>query len=285
MSGEITLFTKSAGALSKRISIDANGKIVSDGSECRMSAGVAKRMPNMSAENLAKTISNIPSDSAIAIGALIHDAGAEPNVVAARKLKDAADGTIARTTQFLEFRKGAPGWMLLDFDRKGMPAEIASRIDAAGGIFNLISDLFPALLSCPVVRRPSTSSGLYHAETGQQFAASGGEHIFINVADAGDIPRALGRFSPAGVSEPVEPNITLCQDARNLVVSIPAPERLTTVVASSVPRSRLYRSVSEDVFQFPNAAAASSAFADLGRAASSCTGTPSGSSTIASRGR
>jgi len=93
--------------------------------------------------------------------------------------------------------------------------------------------------------------------------------------DTGDIPRVLGRFSPAGVSEPVEPNITLCQDARNLVVSIPAPERLTTVVASSVPRSRLYRSVSEDVFQFPNAAAASSAFADLGRAASSCTGTTS----------
>lgn len=88
-----------------------------------------------------------------------------------------------------------------------------------------------------------------------------------------DVPRVLGRFSPESVSQPVDPIITLCQDANSELVTIPAPMRLTTVTINSISGARLYRSVAENVYQYPNEQAAASAFTSLTRSASACSGT------------
>jgi hypothetical protein len=41
------------------------------------------------------------------------------------------------------------------------------------------------------VVRASTSSGLFHAQSGQRYPSSGGEHIYLAVADAADVERFL----------------------------------------------------------------------------------------------
>ena len=90
-----------------------------------------------------------------------------------------------------------------------------------------------------------------------------------------DVPRVLGRFSPESVSSQVDPIITLCQDANSELVTIPAPTRLTTVTISSVPGARLYRSVVENVYQYPDEQDATSGFTSLTQSASACSGTTS----------
>ena len=89
---------------------------------------------------------------------------------------------------------------------------------------------------------------------------------------ASDIPRALGRFPAVTTSSPVDPIITLCQDAGYALVSVPAPQRLTSVTTNAT-RGRLYRSITEDVYRFDSPAQTATAFAGLVTAAARCTGT------------
>jgi hypothetical protein len=50
---------------------------------------------------------------------------------------------------------------------------------------------FAGLASAAIVCRASTSAGIFNAETGAQFVKSGGSHIYVAIADAADIPRAI----------------------------------------------------------------------------------------------
>ena len=56
---EITLFTKSGGPLTKRISLTADGLLKSDGSECFMARGTAQRVGIISAKEFAKLIGGL----------------------------------------------------------------------------------------------------------------------------------------------------------------------------------------------------------------------------------
>ena len=94
----------------------------------------------------------------------------------------------------------------------------------------------------------------------------------LMVAD--DIPRILGRFPAVGISEPVDPIITACQDAGYRLVSVPAPQRLTSVTTNA-STARIYRSVTEDVFRFDSSAAATTSFTGLVATAAGCAGTTS----------
>lgn len=89
---------------------------------------------------------------------------------------------------------------------------------------------------------------------------------------ASDIPRVLGRFPAVSTSSPVDPIITLCQDADYGLFSVPAPQRLTSVTTSAT-RGRLYRSITEDVYRFDSPAASATAFTGLVTEAARCTGT------------
>ena len=89
---------------------------------------------------------------------------------------------------------------------------------------------------------------------------------------ASDIPRVLGRFPAVSTSSPVDPIITLCQDANYALFSVPAPQRLTSVTTNS-SRGRLYRSITEDVYRFDSPADSATAFAGLVTEAARCTGT------------
>jgi hypothetical protein len=188
---EFTLFTKpDAGCLSKRISLKADGSILSDGSECVMGRGVACRAIALDVGDFAEWIGRCGSDQAFALGRLRRDLADEIQVVTKAK-RVANPGAIARSSEFLGYRKGAPAYALLDYDIKGMPAEVKGRIKALGGFWPALVSVVPKLEGVAGVVRRSTSAGLFRRDTGEALSSSGGLHVYILAKDGADINRFL----------------------------------------------------------------------------------------------
>ena len=137
MNPEITLIKKSSPnpIISKRIFLDEQGKVCSDGSQCFMAHGSATRAAAETAADLAKHIIACGADQAIALGALRADVPDPAQITTSAKLKD-NPGAITRSRDFIDYCPGAPAWTLIDFDTKGMPANVATSIEAAGGMWN-----------------------------------------------------------------------------------------------------------------------------------------------------
>ena len=189
---EITLITKRGNdpTLSKRIFLDEAGALRSDGSQCRMAEGVATRLVAASAHDLARHIAACGPDQAIALGALKPGLPSPATIVTKQNL-GANLGAIARSRDFIDYQPGAPGWMLIDFDAKGMPPEVAASIEALGGVWSALTTVAPGLKDAARVSRASTSSGLSRQDTGEQIADAGGLHIYVPVKDGSDVNRFL----------------------------------------------------------------------------------------------
>jgi hypothetical protein len=189
---EITLIKKSGPnpVMSKRIFLDEQGKVCSDGSQCLMAQGTATRATTETAADLAKHIVDCGTEQAIALGALRANLAIPAEITTIAKLKDKPDA-ITRSRDFIDYCPGTPAWALIDFDNKGMPDNIASSIEAAGGMWNALLTVAPGLRRAARVSRASTSSGLFRTDTGTQLCGSGGFHHYILVKDAGDIERFL----------------------------------------------------------------------------------------------
>src|SRR6516165_4953799 len=192
MMTEITLIKKSGPntVMSKLIFLDEQGKVCSDGSQCLMAQGTATRATAETAAELAKHIMACGTGEAIALGALRADLATPAKITTIAKLKNDPDA-IARSRDFIDYRPGAPAWALIDFDTKGMPDNVASSIEAAGGMWKALLTVAPGLQQAARVSRASTSSGLFRTDTGTQFDGSGGAHHYILVQDGSDIGRFL----------------------------------------------------------------------------------------------
>jgi len=186
MRPEITLIKKGGPnpVMSKRIFLDEQGKVCSDGSQCLMAQGTATRASAETAAELAKHIEASGTDQAIALGALRADLPSPVKITTRANLKD-NPGAISRSRDFIDYRPGAPAWALIDFDTKGMPPSVAAGIEAAGGMLNALLTVAPGLQRAARVSRASTSSGLCRQDTGMQFQGSGGAHHYVLVKDAG----------------------------------------------------------------------------------------------------
>jgi hypothetical protein len=193
---EITGFTKVGGPLTKRIALGPNGKPVSDGSACVMGNGAAKRLRFASVEEFASHIGNFDPNEAIALGALRPGLPDEVEIVPKARLERlhgaAGPNVIARIAEEIRYCPQCPGLALLDFDTKGMPGQVAARLQELGGFWPAMTTICPELKSVARVMRRSTSAGLYRSDTGEQFGGSGGLHVYLLVADAADIERFLG---------------------------------------------------------------------------------------------
>jgi hypothetical protein len=197
MSMELTVFEKAGGPCTKRIALEQD-QIISDGSACAISRGRASRLrvgEQAGKSALAvvhEVIAGMRSDQALSLGRLSGEVGERATVVTERCRKEQPQsGVISRTQEFLSYAPGEPALMLIDFDRKGMPAEIEKRINEVDGAWNAIAQVIPGLSAAGRISRVSTSAGIYNIETGQLFSGSGGEHHYVMVADGSDIPRAL----------------------------------------------------------------------------------------------
>ena len=116
---------------------DEQGKVCSDGSQCLMAQGTATRAAAETAAELARHIMACGTGQAIALGALRADRPNPAQITTSAKLKD-NPGAITRSRDFIDYRPGAPAWALIDFDTKGMPANVAASIEAAGGMWNAL---------------------------------------------------------------------------------------------------------------------------------------------------
>ena len=145
MPPRITIMRSLGPLLTKSISLDSNGRPVSDGSACRMQAGTAVTTLAPDAATLAWKIDTLSCAEAVVLGSIKGAAlGQIINVVTMDALAklDASqrNGTTARARDYMEFAPGEPAWMLLDYDAKGAPAPVTSALVVAGGVF-------PALLT------------------------------------------------------------------------------------------------------------------------------------------
>ena len=71
-----------------------------------------------------------------------------------------------------------------------MPQPVADAIDRLGG-FEAALESVIQLSGIARVSRPSTSAGLYRADTGEEVPLTGGSHLYIEVVDGADIDRFL----------------------------------------------------------------------------------------------
>jgi hypothetical protein len=189
---EIVRFTKTGGPLTKRITLDEAGRLKSDGYACVMSSGEATRTPVSSVGQLAAVIGNLNPNQAIALGSLRPGLPDKVGIATKHALNGAAQmNIVARSTENIMFRSGQHGFVLIDFDTKGMPADIAERLKREGGCWPALLSIMPELAGIARVTRASTSAGLYRADTGAAVPGSNGLHIYLAVRDHADSGRFL----------------------------------------------------------------------------------------------
>ena len=123
---EITVFSKTRGILTKKISLSDDGNVIADGSACRMSNGWAERTAIADLHALAEVIEDLKPSQAIALGTLRPDLPDEIPIVSKEKLN--GGDAIPRTQENIIYRENQPALVLLDFDRKAMPTEVRERL-------------------------------------------------------------------------------------------------------------------------------------------------------------
>ena len=187
---EITRLQKAGGGLTKVIALK-DGRPVSDGSACWMPRGMMSRCRLSNLPDFANLIETLPSNEAIALGAMRADL---PDSAPLRAKSDPLSkdpAFVTRTTDVIAYRPGRQALVLCDFDLKGMPASVREQFDKIGGFTEAIAFLCPEFKAAGYIRRLSTSAGLYNAETGERYQGSGGEHVYVLVADGADARRFL----------------------------------------------------------------------------------------------
>jgi hypothetical protein len=192
---EITRLSKVGGPLTKRISLSAEGKLVSDGSACVMSRGHASRVHIDCLGQFADLIQQLGSSEAIALGALRADLPDHVDVTTQDRLAKLNGSTppnlIARTGSHIAYEAGRPALALIDVDTKGMPAEVTARIEGAGGFWAALVSVLPALATSGRIERRSTSTGISRTDTGEALPGSNGMHVYLHVRDGGDVEHFL----------------------------------------------------------------------------------------------
>jgi hypothetical protein len=189
---EMTQFAKTGGALTKVISLNGDGSVHSDSSECRMSSGRARRLVLPDMGELAGTIEQFEARHALGLGRLRPDLADQVRIATKQRLNGAArPGLISRTANNVIFAQGCAAPVLFDHDSKGMPAEIAERIAGLGGFEPALLTVMPALSGAARLFRASTSAGLYRSDTGERLPGSSGAHGYCVARDGADIDRFL----------------------------------------------------------------------------------------------
>ena len=202
---EVTRLRKKGGVLTKQINRAPDGSLDIDGSGCAMSEGWAFRERLVGIRDFGALVAGLGHNEALALGALRDGLPDEVRVVPGARLREAngAADAVARTGDFLRHRPGAGGFVLIDHDRKGMPPEVAarlqelgrparaSRVEGASEFLRALARVMPGFANCSFLMRTSTSSGVRDAATGEEIPGSGGFHVYIEVVDASDSERFL----------------------------------------------------------------------------------------------
>jgi hypothetical protein len=192
---EITRLAKTGGPLTKRISLTDDGSTKSDGSTCVMSRGTAGRVQLDNLGAFGSLIHSLEPAEAIALGTLRADLPDAVSITTQDHLAKlngtAPAGLIARDADHIFYRPDRAALVLLDYDTKGMPQSVKAALDECDGYLPALMSVMPELEAVARVTRPSTSAGLYRADTGEVLPGSNGLHVFVLVKDGSDAERFL----------------------------------------------------------------------------------------------
>jgi hypothetical protein len=181
---EITVFATKTGRLTKRIELADDGSLAVTPAAA-MASGSARRAAVANVHELVEVIEGLGHNEALALGTIRPDLPEQVKVVTKNKV-DGAAGVIARTADAIVYRPGQPALALLDFDTKGMPADMS-----VTDFWATLVEVLPALRDAAHVVRRSTSSGLRRTDTGKELPGSNGVHIYVAARDGGDVERFL----------------------------------------------------------------------------------------------
>jgi hypothetical protein len=186
-----TVFTKTGGPLTKRISLTPDGEFHSDGSACLMSNGEARRR-RTNLKGFAQEIAHLEHSQAIALGQLRHGLPDAVTIVTKAQLgQDHPRDVVARTQDFIGYETNVPALILIDIDTKAIPTAVRQQVDKLGGLYEAIVSVLPELAQTGRVIRPSTSSCLSRTDTGAAVPGSEGAHVFVLATDGDDAERFL----------------------------------------------------------------------------------------------
>ena len=192
---ELTFLTKAGGPLTKRIALDAAGRVVSDGSACVMAEGRAERLRLAGPADLAAVARRHgarpgarprpPPRRPARRGARRHPARARR---AARPPRAPSPARATTSTTRPASRPSPCSTSTARACRTRSPRPSPTR----GGFWPALVAAVPALARAARVRRASTSAGLLDLRTGAPVGAgAGGEHVYLLVRDGADVERFL----------------------------------------------------------------------------------------------
>jgi len=191
--------------------------------------GIVRSLEVLNSVHLAKLIAQLKPTDALCLG--IHDAGPRTLRASTRskmaRIQDSGIQCIARTKDHFSFHDGE-GWLLIDFDDKDLPPRINDRIDANGGIYAVLLQLWPELERGDFLIKPSSSAGVHLPDT--EPAAASGFHMFVRIKDARAIPQTLqalhARCWDTGYGYHIISKSGQQLDRSLIDVSVGSPERL-----------------------------------------------------------
>ena len=175
--------------MGKRFFIDELGQLQKQANGI-FTDGICKAQAAHSAKELMRIITALKPTDALCLG--IPAAANGTHSVASRRIqhKRRAFGMecLSRTKENFAFAKGV-GWLLIDYDDKGIPDLISGKIECEGGTLQVMLGIWPELADADLVLRPSSSAGVHMA--GEQPSANNGFHLFVRLEQAQSAPDAL----------------------------------------------------------------------------------------------
>ena len=152
--------------------------------------GRVKRFEAPSSVALAELIKALKPTDALCLGVPKDDIPSSAVTTRHRSdhLRKIGINCITRTKENFAFPEGE-GWLLIDYDDKGIPEPTHAAIKANGGVFQILLRLWPELERGDFIIKPSSSAGVYLA--GTQPSNTAGFHMFVRLRNASQVPKAL----------------------------------------------------------------------------------------------
>jgi hypothetical protein len=152
--------------------------------------GTVSRLALSDWHTFAAELDGTPSDVAYGLGCLREDLPDSLSLVVKDDPRNGTLGFVSRTKDNLSYRHWTPAFALFDYDTKGMPSDVATNLQAAGGFSKALELICPALAHAGYIPRSSTSAGLINGKTGKRYDSIG-QHLYVPIKDGSDMERFL----------------------------------------------------------------------------------------------
>ena len=168
--------------VTKEISLAAEGELIKKSTASQLYDGSVERLAVTVAE-FSNLLPRLGQNDCLSYGITRADDAARVLSKKRAAGQGLSNGTITRTTEHMQWPSG-PAILMVDYDPD--EATVLSKQELLDALYTAC----PTLKNCVHIWWPSTSSCLYHGETGKEIRGIFGQRVYIVVAVGHDIPRA-----------------------------------------------------------------------------------------------